>query len=246
MVIEWCLIGLLALSIGSFLNVVIVRIPQEKSIVAPRSMCPICKTSLKWYHNIPVFSYMYLKGQCAYCHSDIHIRYLVIELLSVMLFVIIFLKEGFFLQTFLIALVFMLLLALSMIDLAIKMVPDSLNLAALTLAIFRDGSMIHLPDALLLAGGFAFLRYYVSFVIQKEALGEGDIMIAGTMGALLGVQLSLVAIFLAAFLAFPVALYFRFQQQSSVVPFVPFLALGTFCAYLFDKHFFLFLRHMYS
>lgn len=235
---------LIGLSFGSFLNVLIVRIPLDESIVKPRSFCRSCNTPLKWYHNIPVFSYLYLKGQCAYCDAKFSFKYPAIEILTASIFIIVFAKEGFGIPALMISTVFSLLLAMSMIDIAIRMAPDSLNLAALSLAILHEPDIQHLYDALMLAGGFSLLRFYVSYILQKEALGEGDIMIAGTMGALLGLQFSLAAVFLASLIALPIAYYFKFKNEAPEIPFIPFLALGTLSAYLLESPILLFLEQI--
>jgi len=138
-----------------------------------------------------------------------------------------------------IALSFSFLLALSVIDFYIKMVPDSLNLLAMTTAIVAatsfQGLSINFQNALLAVGGFALLRFYLSYFIKKEALGEGDLMVAGTMGAMLGIKLLLMAIFTSAILALPVMMYQRDEtDESKTVPFVPFLALALFIVYIFD------------
>lgn len=243
---EWILLILIGLSFGSFLNVLIVRIPQDESIIRPRSFCRSCDTVLKWYHNIPVLSYFVLRGQCAYCDAKISFKYPAIEILTAFIFIIVFLKEGFGIPALMISIVFSLLLALSMIDIAIKMAPDSLNLAALTLAILHQPDVEHLYNALILAGGFSLLRFYVSYMLQKEALGEGDIMIAGTMGALLGLQLSLAAVFLASLIALPIAYYFKYKNEAPEIPFIPFLALGTLSAYLLEGHIQFFLESLHG
>jgi leader peptidase (prepilin peptidase)/N-methyltransferase len=131
------------------------------------------------------------------------------------------------------------------------MVPDSLNLLALTLAIVSvfsfDMLFEHMTHALLFAGGFSLLRFYISYIIKQEAMGEADIMIAATMGALLGVKLTLVAIFLSALLALPAMLMLRNEtDESKQVPFIPFLAMATWIVYMFDTPIMNYLEQMYG
>jgi len=145
-----------------------------------------------------------------------------------------------------------LLLALSVIDFYYKMVPDSLNLLALTLAIvsaFSIGMFVeHGVNALLFAGGFTLLRFYLSYIIKKEAMGEADIMIAATMGALLGVKLTLAAIFFSAVLALPAMLLLQKKddEESLQVPFIPFLAMATFIVFIFDMQVMAYLDSLYG
>ena len=249
---------------GSFLNVVIYRIPRGESVVFPASRCPHCGTALKARHNIPILGWLMLRGRCAFCAAPICRQYPLIELFSALIAVMLFIKLGSGWLMISVTALFFVLLALSVIDLYYKMVPDSLNLLALTLAIAAAGSWPmtaeNLKNALLFAGGFALLRFYVSYYLYLklkrispnlkkaswvknyntiptviEAMGEGDIMIAATMGALLGVELGLAAVFLSAMLALPAMLLTRNGSDADKqVPFIPFLALATWIVYLFD------------
>jgi leader peptidase (prepilin peptidase)/N-methyltransferase len=237
---EYIFIFILGTMIGSFINVLIVRIPKDENVAFPASHCVTCNTKLKPWHNIPIVSWLMLKGKCSFCHAPISKQYPIVELLSGIIFLVTFLKMGIAIPTLGIAVVFTLLLALSVIDFYYKMVPDSLNLLALTLAIFSAYSFPIMVqngvNALLFAGGFTLLRFYLSYVIKKEAMGEADIMIAATMGALLGVQLTLAAIFISALLALPAMLLLRNEEdeESLQVPFIPFLAMATWIVYIFD------------
>ncbi len=230
------ILTLFGLLFGSFLNVLILRIPIDKSVVFPPSACPKCNNNLKWWHNIPVFSWLILGGKCSFCKEKISIQYPIIELLSALIFALMYWKNGDFTYSLISGLVFALLLGLSVIDFRYKAVPDSLNLASLTLAIFASSMMLdNFVNALLFAGGFSLLRFYVSFVIKKEALGEADIMIAATIGAMVGLKLGAVAIFLSAIIALPV--FIIIKEKDLEVPYIPFLALALFIVYLFDDFF---------
>jgi len=230
---------IIGLIYGSFLNVLIARIPNDENVAFPASHCPKCKTPLKIYHNIPLFSWLFLKGKCAFCKEKISIQYPIVELLSGVVFGAVFYKLGLSYMALMIALSFSFLLALSVIDFYIKMVPDSLNLLAMTTAMMAamslQGFILNFQNTLLFVGGFALLRFYLSYFMKREALGEGDLMVAGTMGAMLGVQLGLMSIFVSAILALPVMLWMRNEtDESKMVPFVPFLAMALFIVYIFD------------
>jgi leader peptidase (prepilin peptidase) / N-methyltransferase len=260
---------------GSFLNVVIYRIPRGESVVFPASHCPHCNAKLKPWHNIPIFSWLLLRGRCAFCGGKISGQYPVIELLSGLIAAAIFLKLGFSYVAVGVTAVFLTLLALSVIDFYYKMVPDSLNLLALTLAVLSAATphmfLEGLKNALLFAGGFALLRFYVSYYLFVkikrispnlknaswvknyntipaviEAMGEGDIMIGATMGALLGVQLGLVAVFLSAVLTLPAMLLMRNLPGGAQVPFIPFLAMATWIVYLFDTPIYHWVEALYA
>ncbi len=233
------IIFILGICIGSFLNVVIYRVPLGRSIINPPSSCPSCGARIKPYHNIPILGWIILKGKCANCGEKISVRYPIIEFLTGVLAVIVYIKmhnlDIFYFVNFAI---FATLLALSMIDFDYKAVPDSLNLLALTLGFFHSIDIIHnFTNALILMGGMSLIRYYVSYFIKREAMGEGDIIVAGTMGGLLGIKLSLIAIFIASALAIIPSIYNRIKNSDIELPFIPFLALGTFIVWYFDDFF---------
>jgi leader peptidase (prepilin peptidase)/N-methyltransferase len=217
--------------IGSFLNVVIYRIPKGESIVFPASKCQSCETPLKWYHNIPIFSWLFLRGKCGFCSEKISAQYPLIELTTGLIAVSLFYKLGLVWYMPIVFVVFALLLALVMIDFKYMAIPDNINLLALAVAVVNPWVIDSVQNALMAAGGLALLRYYLSFFLNKEAMGEGDIIVAGTMGALLGFPLFFYALFIAAILAIVPSL----MAKDKAVPFVPFLAMGTFIVYIFDN-----------
>jgi len=261
--VELAFAFIFGLLFGSFLNVVILRIPRGESIVFDASYCYSCNNKLKPWHNIPLFSWLFLRGKCSFCKSKISIQYPLIEFLSGVIFTLIAMQYGLSISAFFIALSFLMLLALAMIDFKYKMVPDSLNLLAIVFAIFGasniSGIILNFQNALLFAGGFTLLRFALSYYLTSsvyraglktktawnkhydrtpmiEAMGEGDIMVAATMGALLGVKLALVAIFLSALLALPVMVaVLKASKEEQRVPFVPFLALATFIVFVYES-----------
>ena len=247
-IVVYIFLFIIGSAIGSFLNVVIYRVPLGKSIVSPPSSCPSCGERIKPYHNIPILGWIILGGKCANCKEKISIRYPIIEFLTGLLAVAIYYKlktiDIFFVVDFTI---FATLLALTMIDIDYKAVPDSLNLLALTLSIFSSPDIIeNLKNALILMGGMSAIRFYVSYFIKREALGEGDIIVAGTMGGLLGIKLSLIAIFVASFIALFPSLYQRVSKKEFELPFVPFLALATFIVWYFNDFFLEVWRNIYG
>jgi leader peptidase (prepilin peptidase)/N-methyltransferase len=238
----------LGLVFGSFLNVLIVRIPKEQSITRPASHCPVCKNRVKWYHNIPVFSYLFLKGRCAYCGVRIPLMYLIVELVSGAIFAVIFMKSPNIFYALCVSVSFALLLALSVIDIKYKEVPDSINLSAFFAGLFAALFYAPMPtfinfinlleygkSAFLLAGFFVMLRFILSYALKKESLGEADIIVAATLGALLGSQNGFLAIFVGALLSLIPALVYR-KKGINEVAFVPFLSAGGFLVFVFKEH----------
>lgn len=239
MMIIYLIILLIGLVFGSFLNVLIHRLPLSISLVNPvGSACPHCNNGIKWYENIPVFSYLALKGRCSNCSESISIIYPIVEIITALVTLTIYLN--FLLNWELIAIIalFYTLIVLSFIDLKYRAVPDYLLIIAVILAIVV-GDII---SVLIFTGGLLLLELIITFYIQnikakitgnkeletQRALGEGDMPIAGVIGGLLGIQLGVSAIFLAALLALLPAIYNLFSKKEIETAFIPFLSLGLF------------------
>ncbi|MDR1007359.1 MAG: prepilin peptidase [Campylobacteraceae bacterium] len=229
---------------GSFLNVLILRIPKNESIIFPSSHCVNCGTPLKWYHNIPLISWVFLGGKCAYCKKKISFQYPLVELITALLFFTCALKESNVYFALVQGVIFALLLALSVIDLRYKAVPDSLSLPTLVLALVGIEILSKLQYALLFAGGFALLRIFITAIIKREAMGEADIIIAAVIGAMLGIPLGFVAIYLSALFALPA--FFIVAKRGFELPFIPFLAAGLFVTYLFNDQISALLKYVYG
>ena len=217
--------------IGSFLNVVIYRIPKGESIVFPASKCQSCQTPLKWYHNIPIFSWLFLRGRCGFCKADIAKQYPMVELLTGIIFLALYFKLGLVWYLPFVAGSFAALLALVMIDFKYMAVPDNVNFVALLLALVQPDFLHAALYAAIAAGGLYLIGLLSSLLARKQAMGGADVIVAGTMGALLGFPNFFIALFLSAVLAIVPSLV----NRENGVPFVPFLALATFIVYLYDK-----------
>ena len=224
------IVFILGIMIGSFLNVVIYRIPKGESIVFPASKCQSCQTPLRWWHNIPLFSWLFLRGKCYFCKEKISAQYPMVELLTGIIFVALYFKLGLVWYLPFTAASFAALFALVMIDFEYMAVPDNVNFAALIFALIQSDFLMGLLYAAIAAGGLWLIGLLSSFIARREAMGGADVIVAGTMGALLGFPNFFVAIFLSAVLAMIPALIWR----EKGVPFVPFLALATFIVYLYD------------
>ena len=240
---EYIIIGILGACVGSFLNVVIYRVPQNLSIISPRSHCPKCHKDIPIYHNIPLLTWLYLRGKSACCKNPISIQYPFVEFMSMILFVIVFAKEGFTWDALILSLVFVLLLALCVMDYYYQVIFDSVSLITLALSFFIGNFMESALAIVVLVGSLILIRFYTSFFFQKETLGEGDIIIAGVMGAILGIKDAFFALFLAAILALPFSLLTK--DKNKRVPFVPFLSLSTLLAYYFDEWVAMYFKFIY-
>jgi len=216
--------------IGSFLNVVIYRIPKGESIVFPASKCQSCQTPLKWYHNIPIFSWLALRGKCAFCKESIAKQYPIVEFVTGIIFMALYFKLGLVWYLPFMAASFAALFALVMIDFKYMAVPDNVNFAALIFALVQPDFLHAVMYAAIAAGGLYLIGLLSSLIARKQAMGGADVIVAGTMGALLGFPNFFVALFLSALLAMIPSLI----NRKTGVPFVPFLALATFIVYIYD------------
>lgn len=232
---EWIVmlfVFIFGIMIGSFLNVVIYRIPKGESIAFPASKCQSCGTPLKWYHNIPLLSWLTLGGRCAFCKEKISAQYPVVELITGVIFLALYFKLGLVWYFPFVAASFAALFALVVIDFEYMAVPDNVNFAALAFALVQPDFLNAVLYAAVAAGGLYLIGLFSSLLAKRQAMGGADVIVAGTMGALLGFSGFFIAIFLSAILAIVPALIWREQG----VPFVPFLAISTLIVYLFDTH----------
>jgi leader peptidase (prepilin peptidase) / N-methyltransferase len=236
---------------GSFLNVLILKLPLNESLITnARSKCPSCSHTIYWYHNIPLFSYIFLGAKCSYCGNKISFQYFLIEILSGFLTLFLYLKLGLNQEFIFMCLLSYVLIVLSFIDLKYKAVPDYLLLIGLFLSFFVTNSSIleSFKNAFLFAGALVLLNFVVTFYIQniksrilkdeslktQESLGEGDIPIIAMMGVILGVNSGVFAIFLAAFFAIIPSIYSNLVKKDIQTPFIPYLVLGFFTEYFFN------------
>jgi len=211
---ELIFIFIIGIAIGSFLNVVIYRIPKGESIVFPASKCQSCLRPLKWWHNIPIFSWLFLKGRCYYCSEPISKQYPIIEFLTGLIFVLVFWKMGLSIFALSASIVFTALLALTMIDFKYMAVPDSINFFAFGVALIQPNFTDAILYGLLAAGGLYLVGLISSFIACRQAMGGGDVILAGTMGALLGFPNFFIALFLSAILALIPSLMATYQHQE--------------------------------
>jgi leader peptidase (prepilin peptidase) / N-methyltransferase len=222
--------GVLGATIGSFLNVVIHRLPAGESLVKPRSRCPGCERPIAPYDNVPVFSWLALRGRCRGCGQPISARYPLVELLTALLFAAIALVRGLDADLLLELPFAAMLVAVAGIDLQHRIVPNRILLPVAVwgvagAALVRTGD---LPE-LLAAGAGAFAFLLVAALVHPAGMGMGDVKLAGVIGLYLGV--SVVPALLVAFLSgsiVGIAIMARrgTSARKQGVPFAPFMALG--------------------
>jgi leader peptidase (prepilin peptidase) / N-methyltransferase len=262
-------LGLLGLIVGSFLNVVIYRLPimlqknwrteclsfleqdepqqtagEPFNLSQPRSRCPSCKQAITALENIPIISYIFLSGRCRHCRSPISIRYPLIELLSAALALIIAFKFGVSLQTGLAVIFTWVLICLTMIDIDTQLLPDSITLPLLWLALFASLFNVFVDPETAIIGALAgYLSLWCVFwlfklITGKEGMGYGDFKLLAAIGALLGWQLLPLVIILSAFVGAVIGLsmiVFNGQSKHQAIPFGPYLSIAAFIALIWGE-----------
>lgn len=228
-------IFILGLCIGSFLNVCIYRLPASQSIVRPRSKCPECNSSIAFYDNIPVLSFLWLKGRCRHCGLKIGLRYPTVELLTGIFALTTFFKFGLNVEALIYFAFIACLLVVTFIDLDHRIIPDVITLPGIPICFAASFALpaITYKAALLgilAGGGSLFLVAWVySLITKKEGMGGGDIKLLAMMGALLGWKGVVFTIFISSLVGtlsgLAVMLHSR-KGMKLAVPFGPFLAIG--------------------
>lgn len=244
MINVYILAVVLGLCIGSFLNVVIYRLPNNISLSKPSSHCTNCKYSLKWYDNIPVLSYLMLGGKCRKCKTRISPRYILVEIFTALMYalcVMLFWKQSI-VYSITAMLLISVLICVFYIDLEHKYIPDRFQVIILALgivAIFFDSYAVWYDHLIgMLAGGLVFLAIYLLAiaVYKQEGLGFGDVKLAFVVGLFLGWQRFILAMLIASIVACLILVpikYIKKTEDKHEFPFAPFIAFGTLVALLF-------------
>jgi leader peptidase (prepilin peptidase)/N-methyltransferase len=228
--------------IGSFLNVVIVRLPRGRSLISPSSRCGFCRSSLRSWTNIPVVSFLITGGRCSHCGYAYSIRYPIVEALTAVLFFSVYAVYGWTMATVMFSLFVAALLAMSFIDLEFRIIPDSISIGgwivALVISLLNvPGYPLDFVSSLLgsIAGfaGFWILSRGYYFLTSEEGLGGGDIKLMGFIGAVLGIKGVITTILVGSLLGSVVGILFMVVYKKSKrfpIPFGPFLAVGALVA----------------
>lgn len=224
----------LGLAIGSFLNVVIYRLPRGMGFVKGRSFCPKCKKKINWFDNVPVISFLILKGHCRFCNKPISFQYPLIELLTGILFYLSYLSHLNFLYYPLLCG----LIVIFFIDLEHKIIPDKIVLPLII--IFTIYAILTADYWLLLSAAGAFLFLFLIWLATKgKGMGFGDVKLAFLMGLVLGFPNIILAFYIAfltgAFIGI-ILILGRKAKFGKPIPFGPFLAFATTLSYLWGEN----------
>lgn len=263
------IIFIIGATVGSFLNVVVYRypimlkhewhtecmlflnkpLPKDSSTVNlffPRSHCTHCKRTLPFWLNIPILTYLIIRGQCAFCHKEISIKYLLIELITAFLSVVVFLRYGITPQTGIMLLLTWGLIALSFIDFDNHFLPDSITHSLLWLGLFASTHHVFISPKSAIMGaivGYLFLyaiaKGYV-LLRKKEGMGLGDCKMLAMMGAFVGATSLLYVVLFSTLFALIISfilLMLKKIQFNKPIPFGPFIAIGGWLTLIIGPQF---------
>ncbi len=220
---------------GSFFNVCISRIPRKISVVFPDSSCPACKAKIKPYNNIPIISYVLLKGKCAYCGAKINIHYFLVELLTPVLLMLLFSNQNaqFSIVFFKYAIFISFGLIIFFIDLYHYIIPDKLSLPLIVIGLIfsflPNTDVIWISACIGALSGFLvflFIAFFFQKATGKDSLGGGDIKLIAAIGAFLGVWGTLFTVLFSSLIALVILIILKHDRKKHF-PFGPFLIIGA-------------------
>jgi leader peptidase (prepilin peptidase) / N-methyltransferase len=221
---------------GSFANVAILRVPNEQSVVKPRSRCPKCEKPIAWFDNIPVLSWLFLRAKCRHCQTPISMRYPLVELITALLFWGVFNQFGFSFHLLELWIFFLGLVIVTFIDFDHFLLPDVFTLPGIALGLagsFLSSQRTPLDSflGLLFGGGFLWALAYFYFLIRnEEGMGGGDIKLLAWIGAVLGWQAIPFVIVTSSVTGSVVGVLAALRSDKglkTMIPFGPYLALGA-------------------
>ena len=228
---------LYGLLFGSFLNVCIYRLPLNKSIVKPPSACPKCNYQIKWYENIPLFSYIFLNGKCKGCKEKISLRYPIIELLCGLIMMGLYYYFGLTFELAFVSLIVLALVAVTFIDIDHKLILDKMVIFILVIGIIYEIVVRPVPILEGVIGFFAAsVPLLIIAILSKGGIGGGDIKLMAVVGVFLGWKGVLVAMFLGAVVGAIfgiVTIILKLKKRKDIIPFGPFLCLGILVSILY-------------
>lgn len=222
--------------VGSFLNVCIFRLPQDKSLFFPRSNCSHCHEPIKFYDNIPILSFILLRGKCRSCRKSISIQYPLVESFNGLLYGIFYNKLGISADFFIYSLFASSLLVISVIDLRHRIIPDVITLPGILLGLLISSFSYHINflesligtlmgGSILLAVGFGY-----ELLRKKEGMGGGDVKLLAMIGSFLGWKAVLLVIFMASLSGSIIGILWiilKGKERDYAIPFGPYLSLGA-------------------
>jgi len=238
-------IFLIGISIGSFLNVCIYRIPQEESLI-PSSHCKECGYNLKVKELVPIFSYIFLRGKCRGCGKKISAQYPLIELINGALYLLLYIRFGFTLLFIKYAIIGSILMVLALIDYNTQYVYSIVSWSAIIVSVIfvfihffsKENVLSYMIAAIVGVIVFGGVNLFSKIIYKKQGLGGGDVEVILSIALTLGISKFILSFFLSVTIGAivcVVALLFKKIERGDYVPFVPFLAIGTFITMFFGE-----------
>ena len=219
---------------GSFFHVVATRMSNDESIIAPSSHCHTCDHKLKWYELIPIVSYIIQGGKCRKCGSYLPLSYLVIEIVTGVLYAVCYHEYGLSPELIISVIFISILIIVIVSDIEYMIILDEVLVFGSVITIIfylilygLDVTVYHVLDAALAFVAMYALKLLGDFIFKKESLGGGDIKLMFFFGLVIGLPLSVITIFVATFIAFPIALFVLFSRRDNMIPFGPFLSMAA-------------------
>lgn len=219
--------------LGSFYNVLAIRIPNKESIIYPSSHCERCGHRLRWYELIPILSFVIQKGKCRNCKSKLSLLYPFSELALGLLFMVSYYSFGFSYELIISLILSSVMILVTVSDLTYMMIPDRFifvpSIMILLIKLIFMGFKTFIFS--LISGVLCFIIMFLimkfgEFLFKKECLGGADVKLMFLSGISLEPFLSLLVIILASFIALPVSLLLLFRHKENIIPFGPFLVIG--------------------
>jgi len=225
--------------VGSFLNVCIIRLPKEESIITPGSHCPHCKTPIKFYDNIPLVSYLLLKGKCRQCRGSISFQYPLVEGITTLSSLLLIMKFGPSLSYLIYFAFVAALIVITVIDLYHQIIPDVISLPGIGVGllaslIIPQVTFLNSLIGILLGGGSLFLVATVyQWLFKREGMGGGDVKLLAMIGGFLGWKAVILTILLSSLIGSITGIIIMVSKGKDfkyAIPFGPFLSLGAVIA----------------
>lgn len=230
--------------IGSFLNVCILRLPREESIITPSSHCPNCKTPIKFYDNIPLISFVQLRGKCRHCKQPISIQYPLVEGITALSSLLLFMRYGPSLSYLFYFAFVAALIVITAIDLYHQIIPDVISLPGIGVGLIAS---LILPQitffnsliGVLLGGGSLFIvGTLYQWFFKREGMGGGDVKLLAMIGAFLGWKAVILTILLSSLIGSITGIFIMVLKGKDfkyAIPFGPFLSLGAFISLFYGE-----------
>jgi leader peptidase (prepilin peptidase)/N-methyltransferase len=242
---SYAIVGMFGALVGSFLNVCIHRLPLGESIVWPGSHCPVCGKAIEFYDNVPLLSYLWLRGRCRACQTSISIRYPLVEAANAAGYLTLLWYFGLNWTMVLYAILFSALLVVAGTDLSHKIIPNAITLPGIVLGLVGAATvlpvgMVNALLGVLIGGGLLWMLAWASpYLFGKEGMGGGDIKLLGMIGAFLGWKPALMTIMIGSLTGSVIGLSFiglGIIKRDDYIPFGPFLVFGAILSLFFAQH----------